>query len=71
MKIEWSGEYPIEWKPASKGCQGKMIRITCGDEVVVLKSKKVFNHSDRGLAVYRDEVEILSYDSSKQTVKDK
>lgn len=67
MKIEWSGEYPIEWKPADAGCQGKMIRITCGDEVVILKSKKVYNHSDGSGAVYRDEIEVVSYDSLKQT----
>ena len=45
------------WKEMRDG-SSKIIKVSCGDECIILEAVEVYNHSDRGLAVYRPEIRI-------------
>ena len=66
MKTEKSIEYPIKWEPAVLGDVAKLIRITDGDESIILKGTAVFSHRDRH-AVYNHEILVVSKESEEIT----
>lgn len=63
MKIEKSIDTPVKWEPAKIGDIAKLIRVTCGDQSIILKGEAVFSHRDRH-AVYNSEVLIIPNEES-------
>ena len=59
MKIEKSYDTPTKWEPAKAGDTAKLIRITCGDESIILKGRAVFSHRDIH-DVYTHEILVVS-----------
>lgn len=47
------------WRLLDAGDSAEIIRISCDNIFTILKSELVYNHADRGKAVYRDRVIIL------------